>query len=361
MRSPTAASKATTSFMARTGLRERGKRASNPASKNAKPPVKTATRGRVGAQKVASPVAAKSSGPQSGRTNRSGDPGPKASVKKSKGKNASKERLPPCPGPKLHIFPHHDEPIEWLGRLDQDRDEGNHMQGYVFRVRIKSKEYALKVFKDFDPESIRYFWEACFDDEVDPKIISYYTDPFYCECRAYGRIQEALEDGTIKSNPAVPCYGYLFLGAKEERILEDSGVTLRDDDSDDESQESTEDRAPIRAIVKRLARPISGVTVRRQGKILVNIQTLNGLKIYNRDVRAENIRDGLLVDFGSSLTEPNIFLDDYDEDDFQGLYLQDRGMFEDMLNEEKIDIKVDIFGERRQYSTRRTDRELTTK
>ncbi|KFA71811.1 hypothetical protein S40288_09917 [Stachybotrys chartarum IBT 40288] len=216
-------------------------------------------------------------------------------------------------------------------------------------------------FKDFDPETLRWYWEAHFDDEVDPKIITHYLDPFYCECRAYGRIQEALDDGTIKANPAVPCYGYMYLGPRDERILEDSGVALRYEDSDSESQESTGEQAPIRAIVKKLARPISGVTVRRQGKILVDIGTLNMLKIYNRDVRAENFRDGLLVDFGFSFTEPNIFLEDYDEESLRGLHLEDRRMFKDMLNEEKIDIKVDIFGERRQYSTRRTDRELTAK
>ncbi|KFA55694.1 hypothetical protein S40293_05243 [Stachybotrys chartarum IBT 40293] len=358
---PTAACKYTTSLMARTNLRGRGKPAPKPAAKRAKPPAKTTTPGRVGAQKVAPLVAGKSSGPQPGRASRSGDPGPKTSIEKSKEKSASNEKLPPCPGPKLHIFRHHDEPIEWLERLDQYRDEEQHMQGYVFRVRIKSKEYALKVFKDFDPETLRYYWEACFDDEVDPEIITHYLDPFYCECRAYGRIQEALDDGTIKANPAVPCYGYMYLGSRDERILEDSGVALRYEDSDSESQESTGEQAPIRAIVKKLARPISGVTVRRQGKILVDIGTLNMLKIYNRDVRAENFRDGLLVDFGFSFTEPNIFLEDYDEESLRGLHLEDRRMFKDMLNEEKIDIKVDIFGERRQYSTRGTDRELTAK
>lgn len=153
----------------------------------------------------------------------------------------------------------------------------------------------------------------------------------------------------------------MYLGAKDERILEDSGVTLRDEDSDSESRESTEEPAPIRAIVKKLARPISGVTVRRQGKILVDIETLNMLKIYNRDVRAENFRDGLLVDFGFSFTEPNIFLEDYDEARLRGLYLHDRGMFEDMLNDEKINIKVDIFGERRTDNKRRAGRKLTAK
>jgi hypothetical protein len=50
--------------------------------------------------------------------------------------------LPQYQGPKLHIFEHHMFPIEWLERLDADRDG---MQGYVFRAKINSTFYAIKV------------------------------------------------------------------------------------------------------------------------------------------------------------------------------------------------------------------------
>ena len=50
--------------------------------------------------------------------------------------------LPPCNGPKLHAFAHQNAPIEWLGRLDEDQP---HTQGHVFKVRIESQIYALKV------------------------------------------------------------------------------------------------------------------------------------------------------------------------------------------------------------------------
>lgn len=55
--------------------------------------------------------------------------------------------LPPCPGPKLHAFPHRNLPIEWLGRLDEDREElsESSTEGYVFKVKIGSRLYALKV------------------------------------------------------------------------------------------------------------------------------------------------------------------------------------------------------------------------
>lgn len=63
---------------------------------------------------------------------------------------AHPKELPPCRGPKLRAFRHHNSPIEWLERLDvgsgpplEDSDSGR--QGYVFKVRIESELYALKV------------------------------------------------------------------------------------------------------------------------------------------------------------------------------------------------------------------------
>lgn len=53
--------------------------------------------------------------------------------------------LPPYDGPKLQRFRYHNFPIQWLGRLDDDRDEGSGRQGFVFHVKINDREYALKV------------------------------------------------------------------------------------------------------------------------------------------------------------------------------------------------------------------------
>lgn len=53
--------------------------------------------------------------------------------------------LPPCPGPKLKAFKHQKAPIEWLERLDENRTEHSGIEASVFRVRIRSQEYAVKV------------------------------------------------------------------------------------------------------------------------------------------------------------------------------------------------------------------------
>ncbi|KAH8744627.1 kinetochore Sim4 complex subunit Fta2, partial [Diaporthe sp. PMI_573] len=176
-----------------------------------------------------------------------------------------------------------------------------------------------------------YFWEAYLGPDRDPREVTYYIDPFYCECREYGRIRDALVNGTLKDNPALPCYGYMILRPEDDEFLHQNGVQLSGEHSGADSHNSSETPCATRAIVKKLAGPASGLTVRRQGKVLRDILILNRLGIYNRDVRADNYRDGLLVDFGSSVTELDIILRKFDEDELRETILEVGGVFEDML------------------------------
>jgi hypothetical protein len=67
---------------------------------------------------------------------------------KRKNRNAKVRRLlplPHCDGPKLHAFKQQDAPIEWLERLDGERASQSGAQACVFKVRIESQLYALKV------------------------------------------------------------------------------------------------------------------------------------------------------------------------------------------------------------------------
>ncbi|KAH8761543.1 hypothetical protein F5883DRAFT_562153 [Diaporthe sp. PMI_573] len=59
--------------------------------------------------------------------------------------------------------------------------------GYVFEVKIQSRVYALKVFKFFHPHSTMYYWRVYLGSSTPLKKMIYYTDPFFAECRAYGR------------------------------------------------------------------------------------------------------------------------------------------------------------------------------
>lgn len=166
-------------------------------------------------------------------------------------------------------------------------------------------------------------------------------DPFFCECRAYGKIQEALADGTLTSSPAVPCYGYIYLSEADEQLLESRGIYLGGNYSDSEDEHPPAQKQPLRALVKKLGSSKSGVTVRKQGKIYTGILQLNLLKIYNRDIRADNYSDGLLVDFGSSMTEPHILLDAFDKDEKEEVYFEDDVMFKTMLSDEHINLNID--------------------
>ena len=64
------------------------------------------------------------------------------------------EELPPCPGPKLHAFPYQNSPIEWLERLNEELEglPGGGTDGYVFKVKIESQLYALKVVSSKAPD-----------------------------------------------------------------------------------------------------------------------------------------------------------------------------------------------------------------
>ncbi|CAG9955947.1 unnamed protein product [Clonostachys rosea f. rosea IK726] len=243
------------------------------------------------------------------------------------------EELPPCDGPKLPLFEHHDSKIEWLERLGDSGDVAH--EGYVFRVKIKRAEYAIKVFKFYDPMESEYFWEPLIGD-VSLHTAAYYTDPFYNECRAYGRIREAIRKRPKISDAATHCHGFLFLGDRDQRHLEEKKCDLGLERVDLAYQRQTAGGVRPRAIVKSLASSDHGVAEPNLRKILDRIHTLNRERIYNLDVRLENIKDGRLVDFGSSWTEPHILLNKQDAGTAYSYRTTDRVMFDEMLVEETI-------------------------
>ena len=55
------------------------------------------------------------------------------------------KELPNCHGPKLHRFRYWNAPIEWSEQLDEIRATEPHSDGSVFRVKIRSQFYAIKV------------------------------------------------------------------------------------------------------------------------------------------------------------------------------------------------------------------------
>ncbi|KAI3565733.1 kinetochore Sim4 complex subunit FTA2-domain-containing protein [Fusarium oxysporum f. sp. albedinis] len=220
------------------------------------------------------------------------------------------EQLPPCEGPKLKKFPYHNSTIQWLERLDENRedDDVTSSQGYVFKARIGSREYAVKVFKFFDPMSTEYAWGPQLGEDTSLDTAAYYTDPFYAECRAYGQIREAIEKNILKKDVAVPCHGFFFLKNKDQETLQNRNIDLGLDLVDMDYQRSAIGGRRARAIVKDLASSNSGITSTTIRKILSKVVLMNKAGIYNMDIRIGNFCDGQLVDFGSSWTEPHALL-----------------------------------------------------
>lgn len=181
-----------------------------------------------------------------------------------------------------------------------------------------------------------YYWEPLFDDDPPLEEISYHTDPFFAECRAYGRIHEGIKKSKRNAQIAVTCHGFLLLTADDEQELYDRGVKLGLDDIDVSFQQRLEGGCRVRAIIKELAVGSSGVNKKSAASVLNNIKAMNRLKIYNKDIRSANYINGQIVDFGTSWTEPHCLLDALHERGAQSAKREDLVRFDEMMEDERI-------------------------
>ncbi|KAH8164226.1 hypothetical protein CIB48_g4025 [Xylaria polymorpha] len=263
--------------------------------------------------------------------------------------NSSTGKLPPGDGPSLREFKYAGAPIEWIERLDDDGREDN--QAFVYRVKIASEEYALKVFKFSNPKSNSFYWGTRLQYELPMKEAIFYTDPFYAECRAYGRIEDGKVDKNsktprVRQQTAVKCYGYMFLSDEDKRWFINKGHDLEDDLLDDDVIEALEGDTRVRAIVKHLDESPKLLHARNIGRAWTTVRLLNNsLKIYNMDIKANNFIGHRLVDFGSSWTEPHELLRYLDKKGKiiaghkRGTDAQD---FDDMIEEEQIPTRLRV-------------------
>ncbi|CEJ92421.1 hypothetical protein VHEMI08075 [[Torrubiella] hemipterigena] len=214
--------------------------------------------------------------------------------------------LPPCKGPKLHAFRQDVKPIKWLSRLDShnytDADRGEVPFTYVFKVEIDSTIYALKVFDFFHVEDYRRYWGNLMPESYPVETIRLHTDPFYAECRAYGRIMETEAKRPRMMPICVPCYGYMMLSEEDRHILETRFYLAFDD--------IHSRREPLRALVKQYAGSDPGITEHSLTKTRQRMKNMNKLGIYNRDIGLDNFLNGLLIDFDNAWTEPHCFIQD---------------------------------------------------
>ncbi|KID93299.1 hypothetical protein MAJ_10732, partial [Metarhizium majus ARSEF 297] len=224
--------------------------------------------------------------------------------------------LPLVDGPKLPPFnfqgPQAIKFIEHIG-------EGLH--AHVFKVEILGQLYALKLFRfvnDFDWDGPPVPETDDYDENEYLELYSAlynYAEPFTCECRAFGRIQESGHE-TV----ALKCYGYVLLDEEHERTVmaqfhnRSHGyldfIGSGNDSGSDELRTQFTGKSgrppPIRGIVKELGVPDEDLRPAVARSILRDIIKLQKLGIIGVDVRDVQIVSGKLCDFSTAVTTPHI-------------------------------------------------------
>jgi len=163
-------------------------------------------------------------------------------------------------------------------------------------------------------------------------VIRGHMDPFFNECRAYGRLIEKNVNGKV----AVRCHGYLMVPAdREDELKERFGVTTWDR-SDEEDLKPASRKEPFRAIVKDLVTEDVSLTAKTAKRMLLDLRRMRKFEVYNMDIQARNYKGGRLVDFSVAMTTPHyLFIikpawrkEDYQYDDLRS--------FDHMLDEAGI-------------------------
>ncbi|KAI1780196.1 kinetochore Sim4 complex subunit FTA2-domain-containing protein [Hypoxylon cercidicola] len=145
-----------------------------------------------------------------------------------------------------------------------------------------------------------------------------YSEPFSCECRAFGRLQEAGHEEL-----AVRCFGYMLLDEAHEQTMMTQFSDLKLDFNGDiygpggmdmRSRFLGKDgRAPpIRGIVKHFGQQNEETEEYLRAplfrKILQDIKKIQQLGIIRLDVGTRQIIDDKFVDFSQAMTVPNFLM-----------------------------------------------------
>ena len=200
----------------------------------------------------------------------------------------------------------------------------------MLRSECKLISGAIPQFKFYDEGEHD---AALFDyqkEVVSLDMLRAHADPFYNECRAYGRLREAGLDGKV----AVRCHGYTTLPAAMESELEER-FDVTDWERDD-YDDPIEKRECFRAIVKDLIRDDVRLTHRLVKKMKKDLVQIRKLGIYPSDIKRTNYKKGILIDFSSAITEPNYYFDILRDSQVERLKKVDLIQFDKMIEDEKI-------------------------
>lgn len=301
---------------------------------------------------------------------------------------------------------HRTEPIEFLSLLSEDAEPSGSSYGgdaHVFKMRVGTELYALKIvgschrrwlllradslqqFKFFKLEEARINVFEFANRLIDDETFTYQTDPFFAECRAYGRIQVIqqqrqqavqnkrrghraeqkegaqpkkpkersrrghLQDAVLRSvqDIAVPCHGYMSVPSDpyEEMFRIKFGVA-------NWSRPASEKGRPFRALVKQYAD--DSRAIRSPKKMLNDLKTLRANGIFQRDVYARNYIGGLLVDFSIAWTEPHWALTTLTDPNLTTRKVQELFQFNRMMEEARLKYRAIADNERKASLRKRT-------
>ena len=123
-------------------------------------------------------------------------------------------------------------------------------------------------------------------------------DPFNCECRSYGCLNEV-----GREDLAIKCYGYICLSPEQGAELADRGY-------DDWCRRDRHLRKPIMGIVKELLDPRRPhFTPKHYHRRRKDVTDRNAQGIVVLDIPAENDNEGRLVNLSKAYVSPHPALD----------------------------------------------------
>ncbi|KAL8808696.1 MAG: hypothetical protein Q9223_003856 [Gallowayella weberi] len=244
----------------------------------------------------------------------------------------AKPSLPQCKGPKLDAFIDYEPSVKFLRLLSDPHPDA---QANVFEVLIGGKPYALKAFKYYDDEEDLLCMDQYERDKAPPDHLDYYLDPFFNECRAYGKLIERSLNGEV----AVHCHGYLMLTADHEDELNHRFGEPDWNRPHEEYEKPVSKRSPLRTIVKDLVLEENIWKPNVARRMLRDLRKMRELEIYAMDIKPENYKGSKLVDFSVAMTLPHFIFDIKPAFQVQHYKNEDLGAFDAMIQDQKVKTK----------------------
>ena len=165
-----------------------------------------------------------------------------------------------------------------------------------------------------------------------------HMDPFYAECRAYGRMEEKKCNGVVNMR----CHGFTSVPADREREISKAFEINDWNRPSEEYKRPMSQRQPLRALVKDLTREEISFTKAMVRGMKADLYRLRNIFVFVRDIHSDNYLGGKLLDFSVAWTEPHLML----STDVQSQATIDFDItselheFDEMVREEGISSKV---------------------